>query len=129
MYIHTSNKESKKIRYCCLKPDIEIIKSYVQIIVESIDVIFYYLRGVDEESFLSNDQLQDACLMRLVIIGEYAAKIPVSIQQCYSEIEWKEIKVARNFYVHVYLSVGWQKVWNTIHDKLPTLRKKQWKLI
>jgi uncharacterized protein with HEPN domain len=62
--------------------------------------------------------------MRLVVIGECAAKIPEDMQHRYPEIEWKEIKAARNFYVHVYLFVGWEKIWETIHSKLPLLRKK-----
>jgi uncharacterized protein with HEPN domain len=30
-------------------------------------------------------------------MGEYAAKIPEEVQQGHAEIEWKEIKAARNF--------------------------------
>jgi uncharacterized protein with HEPN domain len=59
--------------------------------------------------------------MRLIVIGEYAAKIPEKVQQSNAGIEWKEIKAARNFYVHVYLPVGWKKIWETIHLKLPQL--------
>ena len=57
-------------------------------------------------------------------MGEYAAKIPEEVQQEHAEIEWKEIKAARNFYVHVYLSVDWEKIWETIYEKLPQLKRK-----
>ena len=62
--------------------------------------------------------------MRLIVIGEYAAKIPEDVQRQNLEIEWNTIKAARNFYVHVYLSVGWEKVWDTIHSNLLPLREK-----
>ena len=74
---------------------------YVQLILESINQIFEYLEGVDKEKFLGNKLLQDACLSRLIVIGEYSIKVSEETKEKFSDVEWLEMKVARNFYVHL----------------------------
>ena len=121
----------KGTKYFCLsvmQPDKETIEAYVRIIIDSIEAIFTYLKGRTKEEFIADEPLHDACLMRLIVIGEYAAKMPEKVQQQNPEVEWKEIKAARNFYVHVYLAVGWDKIWETIQQRLPRLREKMAKL-
>lgn len=112
-----------------MKEDADNSILYVQIIIESIDAIFRYLYGRTKEEFSSDAQLQDACLMRLVVIGEYAAKIPVTVQKNYPEIEWRSMKGARNFYVHGYAEVDKEKIWDTIHIHLLPLKEKLMQLI
>ena len=51
---------------------------YLMLIRDSIDQIFRYLGGTERESFLNNELLRDACLTRLIVIGEYSSKISES---------------------------------------------------
>jgi len=60
------------------------------------------LRDVDEDNFLIDAILKDACLSRLIVIGEYSTKISEPTKEKFPQVEWQQIKVARNFYVHAY---------------------------
>lgn len=102
----------------------KIDEPYLILIKDSIDQIFEYLGESDKESFLSNDLLRDACLTRLIVIGEYSVKIGESLKQRFPEIEWQQMKVARNFYVHTYGQINWELIWETIHNYLPELKEK-----
>lgn len=102
----------------------KIDEPYLVLIKDSIDQIFSYLKNVDEDSFLSDAILKDACLTRLIVIGEYSVKISESTREKFPEVEWQQMKVARNFYVHSYGQINWKLIWETIHDYLPTLRTK-----
>ena len=97
---------------------------YLKLVNESIDKIFEYLDGCTEDEFYSDDQKKDACLTRLIVIGEYGSKISENLRTKFSEIEWQQIKAARNFYVHLYNYIDWTKVWDTIQTDLPVLKIK-----
>ncbi len=48
---------------------------YLVLIKDSINQIFFYLNGKGKEIFLNNELFKDACLSRLIVIGEYSVKI------------------------------------------------------
>ena len=102
----------------------KIDEPYLILIKDSIDQIFSYLKGVEEGDFLSDDILKDACLTRLIVIGEHSTKISESTKEKFPEVEWQQMKVARNFYVHTYGQINWKLIWETIHDFLPALKLK-----
>ena len=102
---------------------------YLRVVSESIDKIFEYLNGCTEDEFYNDDQKKDACLTRLIVIGEYGSKISEALRTKFSEIEWQQIKAARNFYVHLYNHIDWTKVWETIQTDLPDLKIKVQKIL
>jgi uncharacterized protein with HEPN domain len=112
-----------------MKEQHESLFNHLKLIIDSIDAVFDYLNGVTEEQFITNRLLQDACLMRLVVIGEYTAKVPIDIQQKYPEVEWRNIKSARNFYVHDYIQVDWKRTWETIKRHLQPFRNNLEKIL
>ena len=97
---------------------------YLKLIKESIDRVFEYIAGCSEEDFYENNEKKDACLTRLIVIGEYGAKISEKLKSEFSEIEWQQIKAARNFYVYLYNYIDWTKVWDVIQHDLPGLKIK-----
>jgi len=97
---------------------------YLELMAESIDTIFNYIGNKNEDEFYRDATLKDACLMRLILIGEYGIKISDILKRDFTEIEWQVLKAARNFYVHVYDAIDWSKIWNTIQDELPSLKPK-----
>ena len=99
---------------------------YLEVILASINAVEDYVRDVDDDEFLRNEQLRDACLMRLTVIGEYGDK---NVKSRFTEIEWRLMKAARNFYVHVYDGVSWPHVWETITQDLPPLKPKIERLV
>ena len=97
---------------------------YFEIIHSSIEAIENYLNNVGEHNFLEDDILKHAVLMRLIVIGEYGAKISEESKNNFKEIEWQILKAARNFYVHVYDKVNWIYIWETVKKDLPDLKQK-----
>jgi uncharacterized protein with HEPN domain len=102
----------------------KIDEPYLVLIKDSIDQIFSYLKNVDRENFLNDDILKDACLTRLIVIGEYSTKVSDSTKEKFPEVEWQEMKVTRNFYVHTYGQINWELIWETICHYLPSLKIK-----
>ena len=97
---------------------------YLVLIQNSIEQIFTYLSGIDKEKFLQNDLLKDACLTRLMVIGEYSGKVSEVTKNRFPDVEWQQMKVARNFYIHDYGKINWEMVWETIQTYLPALKPK-----
>lgn len=48
----------------------------------------------------------DACLMRLIVIGENVSRISDDFKKSHDEIEWREIKDLRNLIAHNYDAVN-----------------------
>lgn len=97
---------------------------YLEIMHKAVQTIFEYLGTIDEDGFLRNDILKDACLMQLILLGENGGKVSQQLRDRFNEVEWQQIKAARNFFVHAYEYIDWVRVWNTIVDILPTLKMK-----
>ncbi len=97
---------------------------YLKLIIESIDSVYLYLGDNDKENFLRNNFLKDAILMRLIVIGEYGAKITNELKERFNEVEWQQMKAARNFYIHVYGQINYEHVWEVIEIDLKPLKVK-----
>ena len=96
---------------------------YLQDIVNSIDSVKRFLNGIEETRFLADEILQNAVLMKLVVIGEAAARLSNEIRERYPEVEWKSIIGFRNISVHACFSVKWSIVWETATSDLKILRE------
>ena len=97
--------------------------AYLRLIYESIVKIEKFIAGVDEDGFLDNEMMMQACLMLLVVIGENCGKISNELRVDFKDVEWRKIKDARNFYIHSYDFVVWRRIWLTIKNELPALKK------
>ncbi|MEO6638668.1 MAG: HepT-like ribonuclease domain-containing protein [Ginsengibacter sp.] len=83
-----------------------------------------YTENVDEDTFLRDEEKKDACLTRIVMIGEYSSRISENIKEKFTDVEWQLIKSTRNYYVHVYRGFNWRRVWETIEKDIPVLKIK-----
>jgi len=92
---------------------------YIQDIIESIDIIFLYLKNKTESDFSNEQILQDAVIRRFEIIGEAATKISDAIKVAHPEIEWRLMKAMRNKIIHEYFGVSASTVYNTAIINLP----------
>lgn len=90
-------------------------------ILEAIDRIRRYTRGLDEAAFCADDRTVDAVVRNLEIIGEAAKKVPADVARRHSSIPWNRMAEVRNVLVHEYHSVDPAIVWSTIHHDLPPL--------
>jgi uncharacterized protein with HEPN domain len=91
-------------------------------IVTAIERIEKYTTGHDIDSFLSNEEKQDAVIRNLEVIGEAAGKVPESIRKQAQAIEWRKIIGLRNILVHEYFGVNVPMVWDIVQNKLSPLK-------
>jgi len=85
--------------------------------------------GTDEDDFLRNEEKKDACLTRIVMIGEYSARISDDLKNKFTDVECQLMKSTRNYYVHVYRGIDWLRVWETIKKDIPPLKIKIEKIL
>jgi uncharacterized protein with HEPN domain len=101
----------------------------LEFLIDSINHLESYIENVDEESFLRNEEKKDACLTRIVVLGEYSARISDELKNKFSDIEWQLMKATRNYFVHVYRGIDWLRVWETLQSDIPGLKIKIEKII
>ena len=94
---------------------------YIEDMIEAIELVQKYLGDVSEEQFSRDTQLQDAVLLRLMIIGEAASKLSDDVKNQGVEIPWKTIISFRNVAIHEYANVAMGKVWEIYKQDLPSL--------
>lgn len=95
---------------------------YLLDILESINHIESFIANVDEDSFFSNVEKQDAVLRRLEIIGEAVKKLPDRIRNKYSMIPWRQIARMRDIIIHEYFGITLDMIWVVITEDLPELK-------
>jgi uncharacterized protein with HEPN domain len=105
----------------------ERVQDYLEHVSEAIERATGYLRSVpDLEAFKKNQQVQDAIIRNIEIIGEAANKInsvaPDFIKQ-HPELPWAQMHGMRNK-VNGYFDVELTVVWGTVKDDLPQLKKQ-----
>lgn len=101
-----------------IKNDKPLLKSLCNIVD-----IYKYTFGVDYSTFSNNPMIIDACLMKLIVIGENVSRISDDYKKSHNEIEWREIKDLRNLIAHNYDVVNYDMIWEIIHEDIPNLEK------
>src|SRR3990167_2731977 len=96
---------------------------YLDDILESVEKIEEYTKGLGEEEFSRNSQLQDAIPRRFAIIGEAVKHLPKEFKEKHKQIPWRQIAGARDIFVHEYFGVKLERVWKTLQEDLPELKK------
>ena len=99
-------------------------KELLVYVLGQIKILETYYKGKNEDEFLRDQILKDACLLKLLVIGEYSSKISDKHKDRFSEIEWQLLKAARNFYAHAYGGITWVRIWETLNEDIPKLKPK-----
>jgi uncharacterized protein with HEPN domain len=89
--------------------------------LESASKIIKYTKGMDFDSFLSDEKTIDAVVRNFEIIGEAANRIDFDFKLAHQEIEWNRIRGLRNRIVHDYFGIDYQIVWTIIENDLQIL--------
>ena len=93
-------------------------------ILESIEAIFNYTKGVTEEAFLDNREKSDAVIRNIEVIGEAAGNLSPSFQEKYPEIPWHQMVGMRNRLIHGYFGISLKIIWQVVAVDLPVLYKQ-----
>ena len=92
-------------------------------IVEAIEKILAYTKGVRFEEFQLNEEKQDAVLRRILVIGEATKRLSAEFKTRHSQIPWKEIAGMRDIVVHDYNRIDLETIWDVVQNDLPELVK------
>jgi uncharacterized protein with HEPN domain len=71
--------------------------------------------------FISNSELQDSIVLRLIVIGEASNSLTDTARKRYPSIQWKDIIRLRDLAVHHYWKVDALKIWEIIQQDIPQL--------
>ncbi|PZO14668.1 MAG: hypothetical protein DCF25_14680 [Leptolyngbya foveolarum] len=93
-------------------------------IVHSAELVVQYTNGVLEEDFSTDEQLQDATIRRLLVIGEAAGRISEAGRNELSTIDWPKIRGLRNRLVHEYDNISLEIVWAIAQTEMTDLVSK-----
>jgi len=98
-------------------------KLYIKDILDCIDKIEKYVKGLSFEDFTKNKMVIDAVVRNFEIIGEAAKNISSEVKARYNKIPWKEMAGMRDKTIHEYFGVDLKIIWKTIKQSLPALKK------
>lgn len=99
-------------------------KLFVEDMLESINKIERYTRGLTYDKFEKNEVVVDAVIRNLEIIGEAARNIPEEVRAKYPDIPWKRMIGLRNITIHEYFGVDLNIIWEIITKNLPETKPK-----
>lgn len=95
---------------------------YLRDILEAIQRIESYVKGITFEQFSKDTLVIDAVVRNFEIIGEATKHVPVEIKQDYPLIKWKEMAGMRDKLAHEYFGVDVEILCRTSTTRLPTLK-------
>jgi len=96
---------------------------FLEHILESIQNIENFSKGLSEKSFMNDELRQSAIVRQIEIIGEAVKNLPDSLKNKYANVSWKEIVGTRDKMVHHYFGVDLDIVWDIVKKNLPRLKK------
>lgn len=100
------------------------IRLFLKDILDCIEKIEKYIKGMSFEDFIQNDMVVDAVIRNLEIIGEASKNIPEQARSQYGEIPWKRIIGIRNVAIHGYFAVDLEIIRTIVKDRLPGTKPK-----
>ena len=95
---------------------------YLQDIVDSIDDIGDFIKGMSYEDFTQDKKTTNAVLRSIEVMGEAAKNVPEDIRSQYPQIPWKKISDMIDKLIHEYHGVDLETVWQTLHEDIPPLK-------
>ena len=106
----------------------ERLEDYLEHIAEAVARATGYLQPLqDLEALQKTQQVQDAVVRNIEIIGEAVNKIynlaPDFINR-HPELPWARMRGMRNVVIHEYFFVDLKIVWTTVKDDLPRLKQQ-----
>lgn len=96
---------------------------YLRHILDAIELIREYTKGMSENEFLANTMAHDAVVRQIEIIGEAARNISDEFKDKHPKLPWGKMVGIRNKIIHEYFNVNYAIVWDTVNDDLPFLKK------
>jgi uncharacterized protein with HEPN domain len=94
---------------------------YIKHILDAADKIIQLVNRGGRELFESDFAISDAIVRELLVVGEAARHLSLESKQRYSQVPWKDVVGMRDWLVHGYSEIDWERVWNTAVSDIPSL--------
>lgn len=98
-------------------------RDYLQDIIDSINDIEDFIRGMGFEDFKRDRKTINAVVRSIEIIGEATKKIPKALKDKHREVPWKKMTGMRDKLIHEYFGVDVEILWKTAKDDIPSLKQ------
>jgi len=98
---------------------------FLEHMLERVDRIEEYARGMSYEDFFADVLIQDAVLRNLEVLGEAAKNLTIVLPDAplrFPRIPFQDIYRTRNRLSHGYVDIDLELVWRIITKELPPLR-------
>ena len=102
---------------------------FLEHILNSIQRISLFTKGISKNTFLKKEMVQSAVIRELEIIGEAVKNIPPDVTAKYPEIPWKKIAGMRDKLIHNYFGVDFELTYDIIEKDVPALKEQIVKII
>jgi uncharacterized protein with HEPN domain len=102
---------------------------FLRHILDAINKIQGYTKGMDYEGFRTSSLVQDGVIRQLEIMGEATKNLSQEIREKHPDIPWKDIAGMRDKLIHQYFGVDIAGVWDTAEQDIPTLKSNLIKLL
>lgn len=96
---------------------------FLEHILDSIELLEEYSKGVLKTEFLKSRPLQDAMIRRLEVIGEAVKNLPASFREKHPNIPWKQMAGMRDILIHEYFDVDLTLAWKAVKHEIPRVKK------
>lgn len=96
---------------------------FLQDMAQAAEKIGRYVDGLSFEAFCSNEQVFDAVLFNLQVLGEAAKNLPDAMRADMPEIAWSAMARFRDVIAHRYFALDARIVWDAAVNRVPEVHK------
>jgi len=99
-----------------------IYSLYIKDIIESIDKIEEFTKGMSYNQFYDDEKTRSAVVHKILVIGEATKSIPSNIRARYPQVPWSDMAKMRDKIAHYYFGIDYEIIWNVTKEKMPEIK-------